>query len=298
MELQDLQELLAIAEAGSLVRAAERLGVTQPTLSKAVARLEHAFRIQLIERHARGVRLTAAGRAVVARLTGIDAGVRDMMAEVRDIRQGKAGVVVFGVGTGIPAALIAAAAKPFLAGSAVRIVVVGGKADALLRSVRAGDLEFAVTVTPPTRDAIVWHKLFLDPVIPIAHKNHALVRAPKVTWSDLATARWIVPVEGTGMRDWFENQFRQRGLEPPRPIVALDSVAGWSGLGAELGLLALLPASTLKYLPVAALGAMVRTPSDWHSDRTVGIVHRRDGYLSAAAKRLIESIEAVSPSAE
>ena len=48
MQLADLQQLIAIAEAGSLVRAAERLGVSQPTLSKTVARLERGFRLKLI----------------------------------------------------------------------------------------------------------------------------------------------------------------------------------------------------------------------------------------------------------
>ncbi|MBI4292748.1 MAG: LysR family transcriptional regulator [Betaproteobacteria bacterium] len=300
MELRDLQHLLAIAEAGSLVRAAERLGVTQPTLSKAVTRLERMLRVKLIERLARGVRLTPYGQAVVARMGTIDVGVRDMLAELRDLRQGKTGAVTFGVGTGIPPAFVAAAAKPLLAKDCISITIIGGKADALLRSVRAGDIEFAVTIEPARKTNLAWHKLFADPMVPITHKDHPLTRASKVTWTDLAAARWIVPVEGSATREWFENQFRQRDLDPPLPVVSLDSVAGWPGLGSNLNLnlLALLPASSLNYLPVASLGVMVRTPEDWHSARVVGIVHRRDGYLSAAAQKLIERLETVARSFE
>lgn len=296
MELRDLQYLIAIGEAGSLMRAAERLGVTQPTLSKAVSRLERAFRVKLIERLARGVRLTPPGEAVAARLVGIDAGIRDMMAEVRDIRQGKAGTVTFGAGTGVPPAFVASALKPLLATDSISVTVIGGKADALQRAVRAGDIEFAVTVATRQKLNLAWHKLLADPMIPVAHKQHPLVRAAKVSWSDLASARWIVPVEGTETRDWFENQFRKRDLEPPSPAVSLDSVAGWAGLGSSLGLLALLPASSLSYLPVAALGVMVRTPEDWHSERVVGVVHRRVGYLSSAAQKIIERLEAAANS--
>lgn len=294
MELQDLQHLIVIAEAGSLVRAAELLGVTQPTLSKAVTRLEGALRVKLIERLARGVRLTPPGQAVVERLVGIDAGIRDMLAEVRDLRQGKTGHVTFGVGTGIPPAFVAAAIKPLLAGDGFSITVIGGRADALLRSVRAGDLEFALTIAPSTKGGLVWRKLFADPMVPVAHKDHPLASAANVGWSDLAAARWIVPVEGTSTREWFENQFLQRELQPPVPAVSLDSVAGWAGLGGTLGLLALLPVSSLNYLPVAGLGVMVRTPEDWHSERVVGVLHRRSGYLSAAAERVIERLEKVS----
>lgn len=294
MDLRDFQYLIAIADAGSLVRAAERLGVTQPTLSKAVTRLERLFRVKLIERLARGVCLTPYGQTVVARLGGIDAGIRDMFAELRDLRQGKTGLVTFGVGTGIPPALVAAAIKPLSADNEISFTIIGGQADTLLRAVRAGDIEFALTVAPPPRSHLAWVKLFDDPMVPIAHKNHPLLQAEKVSWADLAAARWIVPVEGTATREWFENQFRQRDLPPPVPAISLDSVAGWAGLGATLDLIALLPASSLKYLPVAALGDTVRMPDDWRSERVVGVVHRNGGYLSAAAKRLIDSLGTVA----
>lgn len=296
MQLADLQQLIAIAETGSLVRAAERLGVSQPTLSKAVARIERAFRVKLIERLARGVQLTPAGHAVVARMRNIDTGIRDMFAEVRDLRQGKIGFIRFGVGTGIPPAYVSAAVKPLLADGQIRMTIVGGRADSLLRSVRAGDFEFAITVFAAPGGNLTWHKLFADPMVPITTKNHALARAGNVTWSDLAKARWMVPDEGTVTRNWFDAQFRERGLKPPEPIVSLNSVAGWAGLGSGLDCIALLPASTLKYLPVSALGVMVRPPKDWHSDRAVGLVYRREGYLSAAALRLIESLKAQSRS--
>ncbi|NMG01138.1 LysR family transcriptional regulator [Aromatoleum toluolicum] len=295
MDLRDLQYLTAIAEAGSLVRAAERLGITQPTLSKAVARLERTFRVKLIERLARGVLLTSYGQAVVARSGGIDAGVRDMFAELRDLRQGKLGPVTFGVGTGINPAIVAAALKPLSADNDITFTIIGGKADALLRAVRAGDIEFALTIAPSPKGNLAWHKLFDDPMVPITNRNHPLVRAEKVSWEDLAAARWIVPVEGTRTREWFENQFRQRDLQPPVPVISLDSVAGWVGLGpSALDLLALLPASSIHYPPVAERGAILAAPEDWHSDRVVGIVHRSGGYLSKAAERLIESLESVT----
>lgn len=294
MDLRDLQYLIAIAEAGSLVRAAELLGTTQPTLSKAVTRLERLFRVKLIERLARGVRLTSYGEAVVGRMGSIDVGVRDMFAELRDLRQGKTGQITFGVGTGIPPAFVATAIKPLSLSNDITFTIVGGQADALLRSVRAGDIEFAVTIAPASKGNLVWQKLFDDPMVPIAHKNHPLLQARKVGWEDLAAARWIVPVEGTTTREWFENQFRRRELVPPVPAIALDSVAGWAGLGSTLDLLALLPASSVNYLPVAALGAIVGTPDDWRSERAVGVVHRSGGYLSAAARRLIESLSKVA----
>lgn len=294
MNLRDLQYLVAIAEAGSLARAAELLGVTQPTLSKAVTRLERLFRVKLIERLARGVRLTAYGEVVVSRMASIDGGVRDMFAQLRDLRQGKVGRVTFGVGTGMPPTFVAEAIKPLLDSPDISFMISGARADALVRSVRAGDIEFAVTITPVSKGNLVWEKLFDDPLVPIAPKNHPLLQVPKVSWEELAAARWIVPAEGMASREWFVNEFRKRKLVPPLPVIALDSVGGWPGLGASLGMLALLPASAVDYLPVSALGAIINTPDDWRSDREVGVVYRDDAYLSEAARRLIKSLSRVA----
>ncbi len=68
-----MRALVAVAEAGTLSGAAERLRVAQPALTKRVQRLERALGVALLERRARGVRLTDAGRAFVA-------GARDTLA--------------------------------------------------------------------------------------------------------------------------------------------------------------------------------------------------------------------------
>lgn len=66
MDLQDMRALVAVADAGTLSHAAERLRVAQPALTKRVQGLERALGVALLERRPRGVRLTDAGRAFVA----------------------------------------------------------------------------------------------------------------------------------------------------------------------------------------------------------------------------------------
>ena len=65
MELSHLETFLQVAELGSLSRAAESLGLTQPTLSARIQTLERDLGQRLFERRGRGVRLTEAGRALV-----------------------------------------------------------------------------------------------------------------------------------------------------------------------------------------------------------------------------------------
>ena len=61
MRLNQIRDLIAVSEAGSLRAAARRIGISQPAMSKSLAELEREFQAQLLTRTSRGVALTAAG---------------------------------------------------------------------------------------------------------------------------------------------------------------------------------------------------------------------------------------------
>lgn len=76
--LRQLQYLLAVADLGGFRKAAEACGVSQPSLSAQVAQLERAIGVQVFERSPRGVRTTAAGRAIVDRARQVVLAARDL----------------------------------------------------------------------------------------------------------------------------------------------------------------------------------------------------------------------------
>ena len=65
LRLRDLHVFATVAKEGSMARAAQRLGITQPAISKVVADLEYTLKIRLLDRGRRGVELTAYGRALL-----------------------------------------------------------------------------------------------------------------------------------------------------------------------------------------------------------------------------------------
>src|SRR3954453_7555754 len=69
LELRHLRYFVAVAEAGQISAAARRLHLAQPALSQAIHALEREVGVELLERHARGVRLTAAGLAFLRHAT-------------------------------------------------------------------------------------------------------------------------------------------------------------------------------------------------------------------------------------
>src|SRR3954466_1439258 len=78
MKLQDLHVLMTVLQAGSMGKAAQRLNTTQPSVSRSIADLEHAFGVRLLDRNRQGVEPTKYGRAL------LDCGV----AVFDDLRQG------------------------------------------------------------------------------------------------------------------------------------------------------------------------------------------------------------------
>jgi DNA-binding transcriptional LysR family regulator len=82
LKLRDLDILLVVVETGSMGKAAKRLNVSQPAVSKAVAELEHALRVRLLDRSRRGVVPTPYGLALAKRSTAI---FNDLRQGVQDI---------------------------------------------------------------------------------------------------------------------------------------------------------------------------------------------------------------------
>ena len=65
LKLRDLRILQAVAEHGSMAKAAEHLAISHPVISKAIAELEHTLGVQLFDRNARGVEPTIYGRELL-----------------------------------------------------------------------------------------------------------------------------------------------------------------------------------------------------------------------------------------
>ncbi|MDP2312927.1 MAG: LysR family transcriptional regulator [Pseudomonadota bacterium] len=85
MSLDQLQAVVTIAEEGTLVRAARRLRISQPPLTRKVRALEAELGVTLFDRGARGMRPTAAGEALLTSARGILAAVAEVTLRVREV---------------------------------------------------------------------------------------------------------------------------------------------------------------------------------------------------------------------
>jgi DNA-binding transcriptional LysR family regulator len=91
-----LEYFVAVAEEGQITSAARRLGVAQPALSQAIAQLESETGLKLLERHARGVRLTAAGESFYEKARLAVAATGDAESTARSLARAQQGTIEFG----------------------------------------------------------------------------------------------------------------------------------------------------------------------------------------------------------
>src|SRR5580700_3878573 len=82
LKLRELRILLAVVQAGSMAKGAAELGISQPNVSKAIADLEHAFGLQLLDRSPRGVEPTRYGLAVIKRGVAVFDELRHAVTDV------------------------------------------------------------------------------------------------------------------------------------------------------------------------------------------------------------------------
>src|SRR5689334_16196694 len=103
LKLHDVRILMAVAQAGSMSKAAERLGTVQPALSRSIAELEHALGVRLLDRSPRGVEPTAYGRALIKRGIAVFDELRQGVKDIEFLADPTAGELRLGTSEGIAA---------------------------------------------------------------------------------------------------------------------------------------------------------------------------------------------------
>lgn len=241
MELRQLGYFLAAAQHGSLHAAAEAVSISQPALTKSIRRLESSLGVRLFERHARGVRLTVFGEALVLHARSLQAELRLADETMRELRSTTSGLVRLGAGPSMSATLLPAlAARLIERGSAIRLYIRSGLNDTLLAALQSGELDFAITGMPSAPiPGLVHQHLFTDTVAVAARSGHPLVAGAAM--SDLAAARWIMPNRNVLTHVRLAELFTEHGLDGPDIWIETDSIPHLLDVVAQTDLLSYVP---------------------------------------------------------
>ncbi len=175
--LRQLQYLVAVAELGGFRRAAQACGVAQPSLSAQVAQLERTLGVQVFERHARGIRITAAGEVVLARARQVLVAATDLDDTAR--RQGDplAGTLRIGViPTVCPYLLPEVAPALHTALPNLTVVWSEDKTQALIRQIEEARIDAAIVAVDARVNSLETMTIGEDAFVLAAAPGHRLVK--------------------------------------------------------------------------------------------------------------------------
>jgi len=275
VELRELRYFVAVAEELNFSRAAERLGMAQSPLSKAIAQLESRLRVRLLERTTRQVALTSAGTTLLeqARIV-LTAATAAITRTQRAGRPGQPALTVAmkaGGDGGLLRDIIAAYQQPAL--PPVEVTVSGWSGPGSL--VRDGEADVALLRSPFTTQGLEIWELLSEPRVAALPAGHRLARRTRLRRADLAgepmphseesdaetNAYWTGRDPGSVLAAWAD------GLPAPAEVCGpqVSDIAQLLEVVALGQAVAFLPASTaahhprtdLSYLPVTDLSPSV-----------------------------------------
>jgi len=202
LDVKRLRVLREVAARGSFSAAAESLAYTQSAVSQQIAALEREAGTVLVERNARGTRMTEAGRALVRHADVILGRLADAEAEleaIAGVRGGRLRMVSFPTaGATIAPRAIGRFRERF---PGVEVTLAPREPDEGLECLKAGECDIALTVEASfariTDKAIERHPLLDDPMYICLGAHHPAARKARLRLKDLADEAWIMGVTGT-----------------------------------------------------------------------------------------------------
>ena len=222
MTIRQLEVFLAVAHARSFSRAAERIHLSQPTMSEHTRELEDELGVPLFVRHSRSVTLTEAGRVFedyATRVVATLAAGRQALAELDGLKRGS---LVIGAsttpGTYVLPALIARFRKQH---PGITVALRIGNSRHVEERVRDGDVELGVIgghmLGPSERCVAAGIVDELQLIVPPDHPGPG----PRMSRAQLARESLLIREEGSATRQLTERALRQAGVVF-RPAMELD----------------------------------------------------------------------------
>lgn len=298
MKLQDLHVLMSVVQAGSMGKAAQVLGTTQPNISRSISELEAALGVRLLDRHRRGVEPTEYGRALIDCAMAVFDTLRQGSKNIELLADPGAGEVRIGT-------------TPFLAASFVSAVtdrinrryprvsfhVVTGYTDMLHRELneRKVDLLIVRSLGDIAGDGLNFEFLFDDSYVVAAGEQNPWVPRRRIQIAELANEPWALPPRQSVIGSIVTEAFRGSGLDYPRVAVVTDSPHMRLSLLATGRFVTVLPASAFKFLPRGSRLKILKVEMPT-TRRPNGIVTLKNRVLGRLAQVFIDAARDVAKS--
>lgn len=290
MDLKQIRAFVAVYEGGSINSAAERLNVAQPGLSLQIKNLESSVGVTLFDRHARGVRPTAAGDRFYEDCQRILGDVENAAQNMREFATGVSGTLDVGliptVTKGVLAEVLPAFAEAL---PNVDIRVVEAFSGTLTDWVMSGELDFALVTEPPRHEGLEMRVLSTEPLAMISGRSTGLQHLEPVRLQHLPPVKLVMPSPQHSLRTMLERYIKMGNLKIER-VIEIDGLFGSLEFIRNSDFSAIFPVTTI----VRDLdeGEFIVSPLDGlPTTFEFFLVHQTQRPLSPAARELVKRLE-------
>ena len=290
VKLRDLHIALAVAEAGSMTRAAEELAVSYPVVSRTISELEHTLGVKLFDRSVSGVEPTHYGRALLESGVAVFDEMRKGLQRIDFIKQPDAGELRIGSSIVVDAGLVPAIIERFSQEfpRAVLHVLHENIAIQQYDNLRNRHVELVLGRLPATMTEadLVAEPLFDEPHVVAAGFESRWAKKRNLTLANLIGEPWVLAQAGSLARSLQDEAFRNSGLEVPSASVTTVSLHLYMRLIETGRWLGLVPASAMRFggkqMHIKVLPVKTLSPP-----APVGLVTVENRTLTPLAERFI-----------
>ncbi|HEY1227558.1 MAG TPA: LysR family transcriptional regulator, partial [Ramlibacter sp.] len=242
---QQVMLLNAIAQHGSLHRAAAAIHTTQPAATGLLRQLEEGIGAPLFTRHAKGMTPTACGDVMIRYARSVLHDFERAREEITALTAGHQGVLHVGSVLGAVPGLVAPALATYKkAYPGVRVSLLVESSDILVPALVRGDLDVVIGRLPDgtTGAGLQLRPLQPEPMSVVTGRAHALQRRRKLTVADLLDYTWVLHPAGSPMRQRIEQAVLASGATRPPDVLETASILAVTALLERTDMISVIPA--------------------------------------------------------
>ncbi|MCC6867477.1 MAG: LysR family transcriptional regulator [Burkholderiales bacterium] len=292
MDLRQLRYFVAVADTLHFGRAARRLAISQPPLSRQIAALERELGVALFERSTRGVRLTPSGSALLPRARRLLADADTIATGARELARGEVGLLRIGFLAAATFSMLPRLISSFRrARPGVRLVLTEATSDRQLVALAEASLDAGVLLPPVADPALAWLSLVREPLVAALPAGRRW--PPRLALARLAGEPFILfpRPAGASLYDLIVNACERAGFLPRVEQEAVQMSTIVSLVAAGMGV-ALVPDSLRQ---VRRAGVVYRPLSDRLAPVETGLAWRVDDATPGLAAFVAHAREAFPP---
>jgi LysR family transcriptional activator of nhaA len=268
-----------VVREGGISKAAEKLRLSQPTISAQIRTLEHALGERLFQRRARSLELTDVGRLVFRYADEIFGIGRELIETLRGRPAGRPLQLTVGVANAVPKLVVYRLLRPATLGPAgVHLICREGNVEQLVAELATHALDVTISDRPaPAHVRVkVFNHLLGESDIAFFAPAPVAARLRRRFPASLHDAQMLLPTDNTALRRALDQWFEQEGLRP-RVVGEFEDSALMKVFGQEAGLVFPAPA------------AIARDVCRFYGVRVVGRTHAvRERYYAISAERRLK----------